>query len=418
MQTPQPLSAIALRGYSEHMKSLPYADVRILDFTIAQQGPIATQMLADFGADVIKVERPAGGDLFRGSSESGCLYAHSGGYGPAFIACNRNKRSITLDLKNPRARDLLYQMALTTDVVVANFRPGVMEKLGLGYEDLSAIQPRIICAYGTGYGLSGPDRDTLGQDMMAQCRAGLVRGHPPKTAGYNVVDQMGGTLLAMGIMVALAAREKTGRGQVVDSNLLNAALYTDTPGAVSYLNQRPPVRPRPRLPNPTYALYQTRDQRWVHIIDAFRDRPLQRQCAALGIPESFANEERFANVHDLSPEAHAELSGRLASAIAELTADEVVERFRKQDMMAVPVQDFAQVFDDPQVLHNGMVQEVEHPESGKLRLLGCPIRLSDTPASIRFAPPRLGEHNGEILREMLGLTDEQVDHLRSEGVMG
>ncbi len=161
------------------MSGSVYEGVRVLDFTQYQQGPVATQMLGDFGAEVIKIERPGSGDGFRGSSATGSLGAVESGYSKAFVACNRNKKSITVNLKSEKGTRIVHDLVKVSDVVVSNFRPGVMERLGLGYEQLSEINPRIICAYGTGYGLSGPDRETLGQDMMAQARGGLVRGDPP-----------------------------------------------------------------------------------------------------------------------------------------------------------------------------------------------------------------------------------------------
>lgn len=394
-----------------------YEGIRILDFTQFQQGPVATQMLGDFGAEVIKIERPGTGDGFRGSSATGALNQEPGCYAMGFIACNRNKKSIAMNLKDDRAKQIIYDLVKISDVTVANFRPGVMEKLGFGYDKLSAINPRIICAYGTGYGLSGPDRDTLGQDMMAQCRSGLVKGEPPHTAGYNVCDQYGGMMLAMGIMLALTAREKTGKGQVVDSCLLNSGLTLDMPNAVRYLNEGP--REEKKTKNPTYALYKTNDGKWVHIIDAFRDEPLRRQCKALGISESVPDDPRFADVHNLSPEDFDELSNILADAVARYTAKEVVERFQEQDMMAVPVNSLEEAFNDPQTLHNEMIIETEHPRTpGKLKMVGFPIKLSDTPASIRFAPPLLGEHNEEVLGGLLGISEKDIASLYEDNVLG
>jgi formyl-CoA transferase len=331
-----------------------------------------------------------------------------------------------LDLKDSRAKDIVYQLVVVSDVVVANFRPGVMERLGFGYDELRAINPRIICAYGTGYGLSGPDRDTLGQDMMAQCRAGLVRGNPPRTCGFNLCDQMGGFLLAQGVMVALAAREKTGRGQIVDSNLLNTAVVADSLGATGYLNSgideseecKKEKESRPRVGNPTYALYEAADGRWVHIIDAFRDRPLQRQCKALGIPDEVADAPRFADVHNLTPEAYEELRSHLAAGVARFTAEEVVARFREQDMMAVIVNTHRETFKDPQVLHNEMVLEARHHVAGNMRLVGFPIKLSDTPAALHAAPPLLGEHTGEVLGNLLGMDERAIQELCDAGVVG
>ena len=403
-----------------------YDGIRILDFTQFQQGPVGTQLLADFGAEVIKIERPGAGDGFRGGKSG------RGGFGSGFIACNRNKKSLTLNLKDPRAVKIVRDLAKISDVVAANFRPGVMEKLGLGYEDLSAINPRIICAYATGYGLTGPDRDTLGQDMMAQCRAGLVRGNPPRTCGYNIVDQFGGVLLATGVMLALAAREKTGRGQVVDTNLLNTALQADQMGATAYLNgsygkpkdamaaqAAAPADGSPKRyrGNPTYALYEAKGGRWVHVIDAFRDRPAARQLKAMGYADAVADDPRFADVHNLTAEAGEELKGLIARAVAGMTPAEVVERFKTQDMMAVPVRWYDEAFEDPQVLHNQMILEAEHPLAGTVRMLGFPIKLMGTPATLRRPPPVLGEHNDEILGGLLGLGAAEIEALKKDGVV-
>jgi crotonobetainyl-CoA:carnitine CoA-transferase CaiB-like acyl-CoA transferase len=403
--------------------TLPYAGIRVLDFTQFQQGPVGTQMLGDYGAEVIKIERPGSGDGFRGNQQPEGKVNGVAGYGAAFVACNRNKKSLALDLKAPEAKLIIHALVRRSDVVASNFRPGVMDKLGFGFAELSVINPRIICAYATGYGLDGPDRDTPGQDMMAQARAGLVRGDPPHTAGYNLADQFGGLLFAQGIMLALAAREKTGRGQVVDSNLLNTALVADNLGLTAHLNRNSvPAKPTPasgrrKGPNPTYALYQCCDGRWVHIIDAFRDHPLQRQCRALGIAESVANDPRFADVHNLSWNDYQELHGKLSSAIAQLTPDEVVERFRAQDMMAVQIQGHAEVERDPQVVHNHMILEAQHPQAGSMRVVSWPISLSETPASLRFAPPLLGEHSRSILCELLSYTDPIIDDLAARGVI-
>jgi crotonobetainyl-CoA:carnitine CoA-transferase CaiB-like acyl-CoA transferase len=308
-------------------------------------------------------------------------------------------------------------LAKKSDVVVSNFRPGVMEKLGFGFDDLSKINPRIIVAYGSGYGQTGPDRETLGQDMMAQCRGGIIRGDPPRTPGYNLCDQFGGLMLAQGIMLALAAREKTGRGQVVDTCLLNTALVADSMGATAYLNRPAPPVARPKTGNPTYALYQAKDGKWVHIIDAFRDRPLQRQCRALAIPDRVANDPRFADVHKLTPEAFGELRAHLAAGVARFTADEVIARMKEQDMMAVKVCGYDEVFTDPQVLHNQMILDAEHPVAGQMKLVGFPIKLSETPATLASAPPMLGEHNEEVLGTILGMSAEQIQALYDKKVI-
>jgi formyl-CoA transferase len=224
-------------------------------------------------------------------------------------------------------------------------------------------------------------------------------------------------------MLALAAREKTGRGQLVDSNLLNAALFADMPGATGYLNSgygKPKDTGQParkKVGHPCYALYKARDGKWVHIIDAFRDRPAERQLKGLGYPDEVAENPRFADLGNLTQEAYDELRDLLEKGVARLTAQEVVDGFKSQDMMAVPVRWYDEAFEDPQVLHNEMLLEAEHPVAGKMKMLGFPVKLSETPAELRLPPPVLGEHNREVLGGILGMTDEQIAALKDDAVI-
>jgi crotonobetainyl-CoA:carnitine CoA-transferase CaiB-like acyl-CoA transferase len=395
-----------------------YAGTLVVDMTVAQQGPIASQILADYGATVIKVERPGCGDPMRGADAHGCQNGVPGGYGSAFLACNRNKQSLVLDLKQAEGRDLLVNLIDRAAVVVSNFRPGVMERLGLGEATLRARNPDIIYALASGYGSDGPYAQRKGQDMAAQCLGGLAahslrHSSHPIAAGYNVCDLIGGTLLAQGIMAALAARARGLGGQRVETNLLNAALFADIVGATAALNE--PEHP-PYAPNPTYAFYCCADSRWVHLIDAFVSDPLLRLCRALDLPEAIACGSRFANCNQLPPAHAEELSALIAQAAAQMESATLIARCAAQDMLAVPLVTLPEALCDPQVRNNGMVLSATLPNGQPGRMLGFPVRLSATPATLRQRPPLLGEHSASILREHLGLESDDLADLRERGV--
>lgn len=400
-----------------------YEGIRILDFTLQEQGPVGVQVLASYGADVIKIERPDGGDGMRGRKKEGSLNGIEG-YGFGFIACNTNKRGMAINLKTEEGKEIVKKLVETADVVVSNFRPGVMERLGLGYDDLSEINPRIICAYASGYGQTGPYREKMGQDLAAQAMAGLIchtggyNGERPYPAGYNLCDFVGGMFLAQGIMLALAAREKTGKGQVVDTSLLNAGLVLDILGATGFLNNG---KYRPLngegTPNPIYSIYKTKDESWVAVINAFRDEPLRRLCEAFDIPSSVAEDPRFQDMHQMSQAEYDELRGIFEDVISKMTRDEVIQRVEQQNMLAAPVYEYPEVFEDPQVIHNGMIQEVTHPVAGHMKVMGLPVKLSDTPGEFRMPAPLLGEHNENILKDELGYSEEEIAEFYSSNIL-
>ena len=387
-----------------------FEGIRVLDFTIQEQGPVGTQVLGDFGAEVIKFERPGAGDPMRGGAKDGVNGTPF--YGSGFVAFNRNKKSVALNLKVPEGKDIIHRLAAKSDVVVSNFRPGVMERLGLGYQELSAINPRIIVAYASGYGQTGPYRDRIGQDMAGQAMGGMTaqsarHGNPPVMAGYDNCDLFGGMLLAQAITLALLARERTGRGQEVDSNLLNTGVLGPSKHAVMYLNDGTYQKinePDPRPPNPMYALYETGDGRWVMAIGIFTPDPFPKMCQALGVtadvPED--NAARFAHIRD---------------AVKKLPFAEIEKRFDEQDLVAAPVNECPHVFQDPQVLHNEMLLEMDHPVAGHLKTVGFPFKLSDTPATLRSPPPLLGEHNEEVLSGLLGMDEETIRQLYVKKVL-
>jgi crotonobetainyl-CoA:carnitine CoA-transferase CaiB-like acyl-CoA transferase len=397
--------------------ALPYDGITILDFTQLEQGPSGTLMLADFGAEVIKIERIDAGEVGRGQVPS---YR---GMSCHWAANNRNKLSLSVDLKQPQGKELILRLAREADIVASNFRPGVMDRLGFGYDDLRKLNPRIICAYASGYGQSGPYRDWRGQDLAAQAMGGIMDltgdgDGPPTPVGTFAVDYLAAMQFAIGMMAALAAREQTGEGQVVDACLLNASLTLHHQEATAFLNTGRRY-PRPRFGiahaynTPLYARYQCADGRWLVLIAEFYiTEPWQRLARAL----EFEAEVAFATVDAI--EAEAEAAHRvLSEAFGRLDRETALRRLAEEDVLAAPVNSYAEVFEDRQIQHNGMILEAERPEVGAFRLVGMPVKLSASPATLRHAPPTVGEHNRSILAAR-GLCEQEIDRLRELGVIG
>lgn len=400
----------------------PYYGIKILDLTQLEQGPSGTQVLADFGADVIKIERPLVGEIGRRMSP-----VEDTGYSSFWAANNRNKRSLSLDLKSPDGVAIFRSLVATADVVASNFRPGVMERLGFGYDDLSKINPRIILAMASGYGQDGPYRDRRGQDLVGQALGGVMAltgddENGPRPVGTYAVDYIGAMHLAQGIMAALAARDQTGFGQVVDVNLLNAAVALHLQEGSAFLNDRRPVpRPQKNLAHSRntalYGVYATADGRWIVIVgDLFVDDPWGRICRALQL-EEHANDPRFSTLEALMryKDESAEL---LRKGFGSFGLDDVSRRLEQEDILFAPVQSYGEVFSDPQVLHNGMVVDVDIEGVGQRSIVGPPVNLISTPADpARLPPPRVGEHSDEVLRE-LGIDVIEIERLRSVGAIG
>ena len=397
------------------MKRAALEGIRVLDFSHVFQGPVGTQLLADFGADVIKLERPGQGDWSRDWGP----YVHE--VSMPFAGLNRNKRSITLDLRQEAAMQIALQLAQRADVLVHNFRPGVMERLGMGYAELSQQNPRLVYAYSSGWGDQGPyvDRGRPGHDVLARAEAGwfvAVGDDKLPLPGGISVDYPAGLMLMIGILTALVAREQTGRGQLVTTDLFSVALHAHSWDGVELLN-------RERLDRKSGVgvteqaidkAFRTRDG-LLEISPVFSQNALRDISMAMGLGDLSADPRFHAEIDRL---AHAsELNAILAGRFLEKTTAEWIATLEPQGVLCGAIRTFEQAAQDAQTGANQMVVEMDHPRAGKLALLGTPLRLNATPATHRTPPPDLGEHNQAVLKE-LGYTAEDIADLAQQGVFG
>jgi crotonobetainyl-CoA:carnitine CoA-transferase CaiB-like acyl-CoA transferase len=370
--------------------------IRVLDFTQMMLGPYATQMLGDLGADVIKVERPGSGEWERGLEMMGELVA---GESAAFLAMNRNKRSVALDLKDRRARDALLALGRTCDVVVENFRPGVMARLGLGYDDFRAVREDIVFCSGSGWG-----QDTRfaregrpGQDLLIQAMSGLAanagrRDEPPVVAGSSVVDAMTGLTLLAGVLAALLVRERRGIGQRVEVDLFSTAISMQCQEISTLANQAAPYeRSRSGIAQPwlsaPFGIYRTADG-WLALAMA----PLERIAELVGDPP-------LAGLDPWIDRDEAKV--RLDAVTPARTTQAWLDVLMPAGVWAARVRTTAEAVDELRAEGSPLICTVEHPRAGRLELIGCPISLSATPWSLRLPPPLVGEHTAEVLAEVL-----------------
>lgn len=383
---------------------------KVLSFTHFLQGPSAVQMLADVGADVIKVE-PASGAWER--SWSG-LDAFVGGVSVFFMLANRNQRGITLNLRDPRGREVAHRLVSEADVLVENYRPGVMDKLGLGYDELKEINPRLIYCSCTGYGSSGPYTKRPGQDLLLQAMSGMAMlsgeaDSAPVPVGAAIVDEHAAALAAFGVLAALHGRTLTGKGCKVDSNLLNAALDLQIEPFCYYMNKGPLwKRSNPAMgsrfhPAP-YGIYRTGDG-WI----AVSITPLPELAAALD-QSTLANLDSHDAAHNRE-----EVNVLVCEALRKRPTQEWMNIFDTHGIWYAPVNDYEQVEVDPQVEHNNVILKMDHPEAGPVRVLAHPVRYNGEAPPLRRPPPKLGEHTREVL-EQAGYGVDEIDALAKEGI--
>ena len=387
--------------------------LRVLDLSRVIAGPYCAMLLADLGADVVKVERPGRGDDLR-------HWRGGAGMSPVFAAVNRNKRSLAVDLQHPDGARLALALACRADVVIENFLPGVTDRLGLGYAAVTAANPAVVYASVTGFGQTGPYAHRPGYNSIAQGMSGLMAltgmpDDPPTKVGGSVADVAAAFLAFGGVNAALVHRLRTGRGQHLDVNLLASSLAL-LPDPVAHFFAGGGVRPRRegnRNPNLAPAeAFATKDG----LINVVIMNPGQwdRFCAALG-DDPLARDPRFAT-NDARVANREAFRARVERALAGATTEEWLARFEKAAIACGPIYELDEVFADPQVRHLGLVTEVDQPECGPVRMLGFPFRASAQTFAVRRPAPRLGEHSGEVLAE-LGTPRAEVERLVAAGVV-
>ncbi len=393
----------------------PLEHIRVCDLTRILAGPYCTMILADMGAEVIKVERPGEGDDTR---KWGPPFIN--GVSTYYMSINRNKKSLTLDLKSPRGKELLRELIKVSDVVAENFRPGTMEKLGFGWEEVQKINPRAIYVSVSGFGHSGPRAKEPGFDVVIQGEGGVMSltgfpDGPPTKVGVSEADIVAGMLAAQGVLLALIARERIGRGQKVDIALLDGqvALLTYQAG-IFFASGEPPRRMGNQHPSIVpYETFQCKDG-YINI-GVGNDSLWAAFCGAIG-KEELTGDPRFRTNVD-RVQNHGELWPILNGHFSSLTCGEALEPIKSRGVPCGPVRDVAEVCTSPEVLAREMVVEVDHPQAGRTKLTGVPIKLSETPGRVETPPPLLGEHTEEVLERVLKLGPQERARLREEGVV-
>ena len=390
--------------------------VKILGFTHFAQGPFALQMLGDLGAEVINIERQGSGDFNRHFQQLDNL----GGEGVFFLAMNRNKRSMSLNLKAPDSREIVEKLIAQSDVIMTNYRAGALDRLGFGFEQARKINPRIVFCEALGYGSSGPYASLPGQDLLAQALSGLTtmigpdENGRPVAGGIYEVDVYGSLMLVIGMLSALYYAKQTGIGQKVSVDLLSSGVHMQSQELAYFLNSgKVPQRAHNHsghvLQASPYGIYKTGDG-WMVLSTNAGDNP-----AMLGeligsdevVPLMTDNEAKMANRDQL----HTIIENRL---VLHPTAY-WIEKFRAVGIWCAKVNSYEDLPKDPQIIHNGIIKEIDHPVAGKFKAIGTPIEFSETPPTIRRTPPALGEHNDEILQE-LGFCDADIERFRLAGI--
>jgi crotonobetainyl-CoA:carnitine CoA-transferase CaiB-like acyl-CoA transferase len=393
----------------------PLAGLRVIELAHIMAGPVCGLMLADMGADVIKVEKPTGDDSRR------FVPPEIEGESAAYMMMNRNKRGIALNLKDPEALEILRRLLADADVVIENYRKGTMEKLGLSYEDLAKVNPRLIYCEISGFGRTGPYADRGGFDLIAQGMSGLMSitgegpGRPPVKVAAPISDINAGILAAMGICAAHSNVMRTGQGQKVDTSLFEAAIVqTYWQSAIAFATGDKPVPLGSAHPlNAPYQAFQTADG-WINV-GAANQRNWERFLDVIGAPE-LNDDARFSSnfVRMQNLPALVEI---LNGYLSQQTTETWLTRMEQADLPAGPVNDILEMHDDPQARARDMIVTVDHPKAGKVDTIGHPVKFSQTPASIHHAAPLLGQHTRAVLGE-LGCDEAQIDALiRSEAVI-
>ncbi len=388
--------------------------IKVLDLSRALAGPYCTMMLADMGAEVIKLEMPGRGD---DSRSWGPPFVE--GESAYFMSINRNKKSITLNMKSDKSTEIVHKLIKQSDVLVENFRPGAMERLGLGYEQVKAMNPRIIYCSISGFGQDGPYRMLPGFDQVLQGMGGLMSitgeaGGPPIKVGVAIADISGGMFAANGVLVALYNREKTGKGQMVDVSLLDSQVAWLTYRAGAYFASGEIPQPM-GSGHPVIVPYQAFKAKDVFVnIAVGNDQLWERFCKAVGL-EKVMNDPKFAT-NAKRVENREEIVKIIGDLIVTKNGEEWLKILTDAGIPCGPIYTVDKIFADPQVLHREMMKELDHPKAGKIKVTGIPVKLSETPGEVKTTPPVLGQHTQEILSE-LGYSEQDMEKLKEEKVI-
>lgn len=395
--------------------------IRVIDLTMWFQGPVAGQHLADLGAEVIHFERPQGGDFGRGVRTIKALAV--GDWNQYFLVINRNKKSMAVDLNKPAGREIMYRLVEKSDVFLSNLGQAALAKWKVAYDDLRAINPRLVYAMGTGYGPFG-ERNKPSFDMTVQALTGLMPrlgepGQPPIYLGMGSGDAMGGLMAALGILLALHARRRTGKGQFIDASLYGAQLFMAAPtlqgflatGASFFSEQQS----RKKAPNALWNTYRAKDK-WVFLCMANTDENWSLVAGTLG-DDALADDPRFATAEKRRKHS-ARLIGAMAKVLRARTAAEWMERWQQRGIVASPINNLAELRDDPQAWENNYFLETHCEEVQRtVTVRGLPVGMSKTPGKVESLGPELGQHTELILADTLGYSWEQIGEFKEQGVI-
>jgi crotonobetainyl-CoA:carnitine CoA-transferase CaiB-like acyl-CoA transferase len=399
---------------------MPLEGIRILEWGVFHAGPGGPAILSELGAEVIKIEQPKTGDPIRQLKQYKDIdFSFSYDRSIFFEAANRGKKSITIDLSRDEGREIAYELVKKSDVFFTNLRLKTVEKMKMDYETLSGIKPEIIYATVSSYGQLGPDKDLGGFDYQGQGRSGFMfsigePGMPPMIAQFGIIDQSTAIMASYEIILALLIRERFGIGQKVDVSLLSTASYMMyINNLTALLKGREVPRHDPLTADPLRNYYQCKDGKWV--VQNQQDKNWRRVCELIGRPE-LAEDPRY-ETREKRIEHSRHLVSIFREAFMEKTRDEWVRIFAENDLIMSPVNTTLEAIEDPQMIENGYIVEFDHPEVGRIRIPGFPIRFSNAKVNANLIAPRLGENTEEILTGLLGYSEEEVARLREEGIV-
>jgi crotonobetainyl-CoA:carnitine CoA-transferase CaiB-like acyl-CoA transferase len=391
----------------------PLEGIRVLDFSQAMAGPFAAQKLGDMGADVIKVEPPGNGEWHR-TRPAADAWANK--HNSSYLAFNRNKRSLAIDLKSAAAAPVVERLAKSADVALMNFRPGVAERLGITYESLSRYNPGLVVCSLTGYGSSGPYVRRPGQDLILQGYSGALwnsgkEGDPPTPAPFYIADATAAHLVVEGVLSALLWRQKTGRGQLVEVNMLDAMVDLQVQELSVFLTGG--VRPARTKESFAHVLLTA-----PYGVYATKDGYMTVSIGPIPVLGEILNNDRLRGMKAWGDGMthRDEIKRIVAAELPSRTTEEWLERFQAHDYWVGPVYDYDDLLNDPQIAHNGTFVEIDHPTEGRLKLPGIPIHYSATPGSVRHHQPAVGEQSREVLAE-LGFASQEIEQLGEAGAV-